>query len=157
MSYSKNPGAMMKLLACSNSAIDTSAVNDLATYVDCTPWEELLFVLVSAKLAAETGTDVTMTCREATAADGTGNAAVNDRDGAALSLALGGSAAAGRGASMQVRCRGRKQFISPALVATGAAVTCCIAVYGIGPRDTNEIGAHWTDEAGAAVANTAIA
>lgn len=158
MSYSKNPSCVgMKLLACGNAAIDTAGVNDLPTYVDCTPFEEILFVLVSAKLGAETGTDVAMACRESASSDGTGSVAVNDRDGAALLVALGGSAAAGRGTSMQVRCTGRKKFLSPALIATGAAVTCSYAVYGIGTREASENASHWTDEAGASIDGQVIA
>jgi hypothetical protein len=53
---------------------------------------------------------------------------------------------------MQIRTRGMKQFFSPGLQATGATVTCCVAVYGIAPRDTAETSAHWLDEAGASVA-----
>ena len=163
MSYSKNPSALgMKLLACGRSAIDTSATNDLATYVDISPYEEVLLVLVSAKLGSEaitpeTGTDLTMIALHGTASDGTGATAIKDRDNNNLSLALGGSAAAGRGTSMQIRTHGLKQFLSPAIIATGSTVTACYAVYGIGVRDTNETASHWTDEAGAVVANTAIA
>jgi hypothetical protein len=154
--YSKAPSSQMKLLASSNNAIGTSA-EDLDTYVDGSAYEYLLIVLSSAKLAAETGTDVTLTVREADSADGaTGQAAVNDPAGSALSLALGGSAAAGRGAAMQVRLRGRKKYLSPALVATGAAVTCNVSIFGVGPRDTAEIAASWTDEAHASVAATTI-
>jgi hypothetical protein len=154
--YSKAPSSEMKLLACGNAAIGTSA-EDLATYVDGSAYEYLLFVVTSAKLAAETGTDVTMTAREGDASDGTGNVAVNDPAGSPLSLALGNSAAAGQTASMQVRLRGRKKYLSPQLIATGAAVTVTVAIYGKGPRDSAEIASHWTDEAGASVATTAIA
>lgn len=154
--FSKAPSSMVRLLACANNAIGTSA-EDLDTYVDGSAYEYLLISVVSAKLAAETGTDVTLTVREADSADGaTGQAAVNDPAGSALSLALGGSAAAGRGATMQVRLRGRKKYLSPVLTATGAAVTCCVAIYGVGPRDTSEITSHWTDEVGASVAATTI-
>lgn len=151
--YSKAPSSYKKLLACGNQAIGTSA-EDLDTYVDGSAYEYLEIVLVSAKLAAETGTDLTLTVRESDSSDGSGFAAVNDPAGSALSLALGGSAAAGRGATMQVRLRGRKKFISPALVATGAAVTASFAIYGCGPRDTVEITSHWTDEVGASVAGS---
>lgn len=154
--FSKAPSSSMKLLAASNQAIGTTA-EDLATFVDASAYEYLLFVVVSAKLAAETGTDLTLTCRESDASDGSSPSAVNDPAGSALSVALGNSAAAGQGVSMQVRCRGRKKYVSPTLAATGAAVTCSIAVYGVGPRDTSEITSHWTDEAGASVAGIATA
>jgi hypothetical protein len=154
--YSKAPSSFEKLLASGNQAIGTTA-EDLDTYVDGSAYEYLKIVLVSAKLAAETGTDVTLTVRESDASDGSSPSAVNDPAGSALSLALGGSAAAGRGATMQVRLRGRKKYLSPALVATGAAVTCSFAIYGCGPRDTAEIASHWTDEAGAVVAGSTTA
>lgn len=157
-SYVSMPSSLgMKLLASSNSAIDASGVNDLATYVDVTPFESVLVVVVSAKLAGETGTDVTITALQDSASNGATATNVVDRAGNNLSMTIGGSAAAGRGLSMQIRTRGIKQYFSPALLATGAAVTCSVAVYGISPRDTSETSAHWTDEVGATVANTAIA
>lgn len=157
-SYAGMPSSLgMKLLASSNSAIDASGANDLATYVDVTPFESILVLVISAKLAGETGADVTITALHDTASNGASATAVNDRDGNPLSMVMGGSAAAGRGMSMQIRTRGLKQYFSPALLASGAAVTCSVAVYGIGPRDTSETSGHWTDEVGAVVANTAIA
>lgn len=154
--YPKSPSSTHKLLASVNTAIGTSA-EDLATYVDCTPFEYLLITLVSAKLAAETGTDVTLTVKQDTASNGATATAVNDNAGAALSAALGSSAAAGQGLTMQVRCRGLKQYVSPVLTATGAAVTCAMTIHGVGPRDTAEISAHWTDEAGASIAASSFA
>ncbi|MEK9736621.1 MAG: hypothetical protein VW239_04795, partial [Candidatus Nanopelagicales bacterium] len=121
------------------------------------PYEYIVVTLISAKLAAETGTNVTMTALQDDASNGATASAVNDAGGSALSLALGNSAAAGQGATMRIRTRGLKKFFSPSLIATGAAVTVACAIHGYGVRDTAEIAAHWTDEAGASIAGSTFA
>ena len=160
-SYSAMPSSLgCRLLACSRTAISASVL-DLATYVDVTGFEAVLVVLISAKLGAEaivpeTGTNVVMTALHSDASSGSGAVNLSDRSGANYSVGIGGSAAAGRACSMQLRTRGMKQFFSPGLQTTGNTVTVCCAIYGIGSRDTAEATAHWADEAGTSVANTAF-
>lgn len=154
--FSRSPSSFSKLISSGNNAIGTTA-EDLTTFIDCTPFDYLLVCVVSAKLAAETGTDVTLKFLEDTVSTGASATLVKDTAAtpADLSVAMGSSAAAGQGITMQVRCRGRKKFVSPQLVAAGAAITVCHAIYGIGVRDSAEISAHWTDEAGASIAQAA--
>ena len=147
--FVKSPSSFAKLLACGNEPIGTAA-EDLATFVDISPYEYVLVTLISAELAAETGTDLTLKFVSSTVSAGTSAVTAKDSAGADLSIVLT-APAAGTGASMQIRTRGLNKFASPQITATGAAITVCYAIYGIGVRDTGEISAHWTDEAGATV------
>jgi len=156
-----SPSSFAKLLASGNELIATAA-EDLATFVDMSPFDAILVVVVAATLAAET-TPTAITCKfvHSTASAGTSPVTVKDAAGNDLVQSITETPpAAGKGFSLWIRTRGLNQFGSPQLQATTASVTVCYAIYGIGVRDTSEISAHWTgsfESKGAVVAETAMA
>ena len=140
MSYAKNPASIMRLLASSGSTVGTAA-EDLSTFVDLTAWEEIL-VNVTA-VGTVTATDVVVKFVHSTASAGTSPATVKGSDGTTDILATMDTPALGKSISLGVRTRGLRQFGSPSISTVGAACDVAVTVFGIGPRDSNELAAGW--------------
>lgn len=160
--YSSNPSGMMRLLAASFSTAGTAA-EDLATFVDMTPYE---WILVTMTLTDVTSvTSATLKFVSSTASAGTSPVTAKDPAGTDI-LATIGAPAVGDTVALAVRTRGLLQFGSPSITTGGAGAPMVVTVYGVSARDTAELAAGWTQvttatqtaySAAVEVANTAIA
>jgi hypothetical protein len=156
--YSKNPSSFMRLIACGQESIGSGAAEDLATYLDITPYEYLLCTFTCSVIG--TSTALTIKAMNDTVSTGASAVTVKDRDGNDLSTSLPATSptlADGNTVAMQVRTRGMKKFFSPQLQATTAAMGVAYQIWGIGVRDTSELAAGWVagDESSAVVAEAA--
>jgi hypothetical protein len=151
----KAPSDFMKLIAVSQDTVGTTA-EDLATFVDITPYE---YILVFVGLTGTvTATSLTLKFVHSTASAGSSPATVKDPAGSDLSATIA-TPANGTACSMWIRTRGLNKFGSPQISTGGAAADVVCAVYGVHARDSAELDAHWSgsfDSAGAAVTETAF-
>ncbi len=142
MSFSKDPSAFTRLLQCGQEAIGTAA-EDLATFVDITPYEYVLVTATCSVIGSSTG----LTLKFVSSAASSGTSVVTAKDAAAADLisTIGATVADGDTIALWVRTRGLLKWGSPQLTAAGAAMGVAYSIWGIGPRDTAEIFAGWED------------
>lgn len=134
--FSSSPSSFAKIISWGAAASVGTAVQDLNTFIDCTPFDYLHIIVVNAALG--TGTTLTLKLRHADDSAGSTNVAfAQDAAAADISLAVATTA---RTASFQVRTRGLRKFVSPTIVddagTTGAGT---IVMVGIGVRDSSEV------------------
>lgn len=155
MSYFKGPSDTMRLLAVSQDTVGPAA-EDLATFVDISGYENILVFV--GLTGAVTATSLTLKFVHSTTSAGTFPVTVKDTAGSDLSATIA-TPANGTGCSLSINTRGLNKFGSPQIATGGAAADVVVAVYGMNPRDTAEIDAHWSgsfEAAGAAVTETAF-
>lgn len=144
MSSSMAPSSFCRLLQCGQESIGTAA-EDLATFVDITPYE---YVLVTATCSV-IGTATGLTLKFVSSAVSAGTTPVTAKDTAAtpadLIATIGATVADGDTIGLWVRTRGLQKFGSPQLTAATAAMGVAYSIWGIQPRDTAEIFAGWED------------
>lgn len=139
--YSNNPSGFMRLLQCGQESIGFAATEDLATFLDLTPYE---YILVTATCSVVgSSTSLTMKFVSSDASSGATPVAAKDAAGADL-ISTMVTAADGTTIMLAVRTRGLKKWGSPQLQAATAAMGVAYAIIGIAPRDTAEISAGWT-------------
>lgn len=146
---SKAPCDFAKLLAGGVETMLVGVSEDLATFVDGSAFEYLLYTMTIAANSA--GTGVTLRAVHADVSAGTtGLAEVKDVDGTTSLIATldGASApafAVGASIALFVRTHGAKKFHSPKFTQAGGTSTdVAYQVWGINPRDTKEIRTAWT-------------
>ena len=137
-SFTGNPSAMVKLVGHTAVTQVATTVEDITdtNWIDCSPFEFLLLsVVVNAVATPGTGT---IKWLENTTNGVSGSSAVKDAAGTDLSLSMG-TPAAGDARLFELRCTGRKKFISPQLVISAGTMDVVVVIHGVGVRDTNEI------------------
>lgn len=153
------PSDLIKLIGSGVETVTSGATGeDLATFLDITPYE---YVVVSATVVALTGTTPTqldVKFRTATASNGTTGASLAQLNGSDLTATIvGAEFAVGSSVLLQVRTRGLPQFGSPLFIATaGTSVDVAFTVVGWGLRDTKELGTHWASGASSEVVETVV-
>lgn len=146
----KAPCDFAKLLAGGVETISSGATGeDLATFVDGSKFEYLLYSVAIAGNSSGTQLDVKAAHADV-AAGTTGLAEVKDIDGSTSLVATLGAAtspvfAVGTSIGLFVRTHGSKRYHSPKFIATGGtSVDVAYQVWGINPRDTKEIRTAWS-------------
>jgi len=141
MNFSNDPASFSRLLQCGQESISNAAVEDLATFIDITPYE---YILVTATCSVVgTSTALTMKFVSSDASTGTSPATAKDSAGTDL-IATMATAADGTTIALAVRTRGLKKWGSPQLQPTTAAMGVAYTIWGIRSRDTAELAAGWT-------------
>lgn len=158
MAYLKAPSDFMRLIATSHDTVGTAA-EDLATFVDITPFDSILVVV--GLIVTTSVTSVTVKFVHSTASSGSSPVTAKDAAGADLVASVSGAPPpAGTGLTLWIPTRGLAgKFGSPQIATAGAAADVFVAVYGVNPRESAEIEAHWSgsfETAGAAVSETAF-
>jgi hypothetical protein len=156
----KAPCDYSKLLAGGNQTVTSGATGeDLATFVDGSQWEYLLYCATITANVSATQLEVRAAHAEVSAGT-TGLAEVKDVDGTTSLVATLGAAttpvfAVGTSIALFVRTHGAKRYHSPKFVATGGT-SCDVAytVWGINARDTKENRTAWNEINAAAASGT---
>lgn len=151
-SFSAAPSDFTKLLACGQESISNAAVEDLATFIDISPYE---YILVAATCSV-VGTSTALTMKFVSSAASAGTSPVTAKDWAGTDLiSTMATAADGTTIYLQVRTRGLSKFGSPQLQPATAAMGVAYTIWGVGVRDSKELEAGWTQTTTAT--NTALA
>jgi hypothetical protein len=141
MNFSGDPAGAVRLLQCGQESVSNAAAEDLATFVDITPYEWIL-VLATCSIV---GTSTALTVKFVSSDASTGTSPVTAKDAAGTDLiATMATAADGTTVGLAVRTRGLKKWGSPQFQPTTAAMGIAYTILGIGPRDTAELAAGWT-------------
>lgn len=144
MVFQKDPAAQMRLLQCGQESIGTAA-EDLATFVDITPYEYILVTATCSVIGTSTG--LTLKFVSSAASSGTSPVTAKDTQATPVDLiaTIGATVADGDTIGLWVRTRGLLKWGSPQLTAAGAAMGVAYSIWGMVPRDTGELAAGWED------------
>ncbi len=136
--YSRNPSSFCKLVghtAVTQVATTNEDITD-SNWIDVSPFEYLvLTVVVNAVATPGTGT---IKWLENASNAASGSATVKDAAGTDLSLSLG-TPAAGDARQFELRCNGRKKFVSPQIVISSGTMDVVLVIHGVYARDSAEI------------------
>jgi hypothetical protein len=142
--FAKDPASFMRLLQCGQESIGTAA-EDLATFLDITPYEKVLVTATCSVIGSSTG----LTLKFVSSAASSGTSVVTAKDQAAtpadLISTIGATVADGDTIALWVSTRGLLKWGSPQLTAAGAAMGVAYSIWGLFPRDTVELFAGWED------------